>query len=465
MRVEPIPCSQATGYSSPTALAFVRSPEQFAEHFPSTAELLSSGSLSGSIPLSTSEREALARAIELSCAGIELSALQQQHLRELRSAEALAVVTGQQVGFLGGPAYTLFKALAAILWAQRFRSQQARPVVPVFWIEDNDSDGREAGLLHWWTPEGELRLLQADRPEALQTPYSVAVRSFPPTPDAPWRQALEYVCPQLPLDLAELLQQSISPERSWSQAFLALLQYRLGKHGILLLRASVAREQGLFVPILQRALEEEQQLHELLQRGIQRLQQQAIRHRFCQRRRCCISILRKGCAIGSAGFRTAPTPLGNSTTVQSSSERSSGNARQRFLPPPCCVHCARTECSRALPLLLDPPSLPTGGSSASSTRRSPYACQQCCPAPRSRWYHRRSSAYSSASSGARATCLSPGIRSRLPLYRTCHNSARANAAWRSFGRLSIAGNTTAHTLSAPLSHPCSAALQQRHSAF
>jgi hypothetical protein len=48
MRVEPIPCSQATGYSSPTALAFVRSPEQFAEHFPSTAELLSSGSLSGS---------------------------------------------------------------------------------------------------------------------------------------------------------------------------------------------------------------------------------------------------------------------------------------------------------------------------------------------------------------------------------------------------------------------------------
>jgi hypothetical protein len=50
MRVEPIPCSQATGYSSPTALAFVRSPEQFAEHFPSTAELLSSGSLSGSIP-------------------------------------------------------------------------------------------------------------------------------------------------------------------------------------------------------------------------------------------------------------------------------------------------------------------------------------------------------------------------------------------------------------------------------
>ena len=274
MRVEPIPCSQATGYSSPTALAFVRSPEQFAEHFPSTAELLSSGSLSGSSPLSTSEREALVRAIELSCAGIELSALQRQHLRELLSAEALAIVTGQQVGFLGGPAYTLFKALAAILWAQRFRAQRARPVVPVFWIEDNDSDGREAGLLHWWTPEGELRLLQADRPEALQTPYSVAVRSFPPAPDAPWRQALEYVCPQLPLDLAELLQQSISPERSWSQAFLALLQYRLGKHGILLLRASVAREQGLFVPILQRALEEEQQLHELLQRGIQRLQQQ-----------------------------------------------------------------------------------------------------------------------------------------------------------------------------------------------
>jgi bacillithiol biosynthesis cysteine-adding enzyme BshC len=65
------------------------------------------------------------------------------------AASAAVVVCGQQPGFLGGPLYTLYKALTAIAAATRYRAVTGRPCVPVFWAaaEDHDLDeAREARL-------------------------------------------------------------------------------------------------------------------------------------------------------------------------------------------------------------------------------------------------------------------------------------------------------------------------------
>lgn len=62
------------------------------------------------------------------------------HCRALEDPAALAVVTGQQVGFLGGPLYAAVKALHAARLAARLEEKLERPVVPIFWMELEDHD-------------------------------------------------------------------------------------------------------------------------------------------------------------------------------------------------------------------------------------------------------------------------------------------------------------------------------------
>lgn len=54
----------------------------------------------------------------------------------------VAVLTGQQVGLYGGPAYTLYKALSAIRLVQELRAQ-GQPAVAIFWCATEDHDVEE----------------------------------------------------------------------------------------------------------------------------------------------------------------------------------------------------------------------------------------------------------------------------------------------------------------------------------
>jgi bacillithiol biosynthesis cysteine-adding enzyme BshC len=60
----------------------------------------------------------------------------------LADPETAVVVTGQQTGLFGGPLYTLTKAVAAALWAERLTAG-GRPAVAVFWMATEDHDYRE----------------------------------------------------------------------------------------------------------------------------------------------------------------------------------------------------------------------------------------------------------------------------------------------------------------------------------
>jgi bacillithiol biosynthesis cysteine-adding enzyme BshC len=52
---------------------------------------------------------------------------------------AVAVVTGQQVGLFGGPAYSIYKALTAVHVAREL-TERGRNAVPVFWLATEDHD-------------------------------------------------------------------------------------------------------------------------------------------------------------------------------------------------------------------------------------------------------------------------------------------------------------------------------------
>jgi uncharacterized protein YllA (UPF0747 family) len=66
------------------------------------------------------------------------------------------VVTGQQIGLLGGPLYTTYKVLGAIKVAREIGGRH------IYWLENNDADFHEINHIDYIDAEGELRTLTWD---------------------------------------------------------------------------------------------------------------------------------------------------------------------------------------------------------------------------------------------------------------------------------------------------------------
>ncbi len=105
-----------------------------------------------------------------------ISELQQQQLEKFSNPDTLAMVTGQQLGIYGGPLYTVFKTITAILLAKKWEKKLNVPVIPVFWLADEDHDFEEitsVGIPSYMGKQGiKLREQGSNKPvsEELITP-------------------------------------------------------------------------------------------------------------------------------------------------------------------------------------------------------------------------------------------------------------------------------------------------------
>src|SRR5438067_8228235 len=82
----------------------------------------------------------------------------EENLKFLKSEKCCAVVTGQQVGILGGPLYTIYKALHTIILSNEYRkSYPDYYFIPVFWQETEDHDFEETAFTNIITSNFELR--------------------------------------------------------------------------------------------------------------------------------------------------------------------------------------------------------------------------------------------------------------------------------------------------------------------
>lgn len=77
-------------------------------------------------------------------------------VRRLQNPETLVVTTGQQPGLFTGPLYTVYKALSAAALARELERRWTRPVVPVFWLANDDHDFAEARWASWLGTDGEV---------------------------------------------------------------------------------------------------------------------------------------------------------------------------------------------------------------------------------------------------------------------------------------------------------------------
>ncbi len=142
--------------SSPVNLFFPLSPNERGDAF---KKLLEQRVKLASTPEETANRKVLVETLhkQHSNAGT-LTKKVQANLNLLLNERCCAVVTGQQVGILGGPLYTLYKALHTVILANQLRELYPDfQFVPVFWQETEDHDFEETSGINIITSNFELR--------------------------------------------------------------------------------------------------------------------------------------------------------------------------------------------------------------------------------------------------------------------------------------------------------------------
>lgn len=89
-----------------------------------------------------------------------------ENVRRLAGGRARVVVSGQQPGLLGGPLYTLYKALGSVKLAAALRKRHPDlDFVPVFWVASEDHDYDEVASVTWPQAGGDLITFRAEHPD------------------------------------------------------------------------------------------------------------------------------------------------------------------------------------------------------------------------------------------------------------------------------------------------------------
>lgn len=157
-------------------------------------------------------------------------------LEALRRLEVGAVVAGQQAGLLGGPALTFYKAHTAL------RLAEGVGAAGVFWIASQDHDVEEVRHLH---------LLREERLETLSLP-------LPPLPAgrlplAPYREALRaFLGPWAEEERVAWALEAGTLSEFFARVLLAFL----GERGLLPFDPMAPELAPLFLPALERELED-----------------------------------------------------------------------------------------------------------------------------------------------------------------------------------------------------------------
>lgn len=177
---------------------------------------------------------------------------------------AVAVVSGQQVGLFGGPAYAAYKALTAIQIAEEL-TRDGLDAVPVFWMATEDHDLEEVRHTSWFDSG---KLIRFELQDGNQAERPVGRIPLGADGERQAREAADLLQKDGSELLAQYLRYSYKAEETYGSAFGKLFARLFAQHGLILMDPLDPGLHKVAAPLYQHALAERDVLNEkLLQRG------------------------------------------------------------------------------------------------------------------------------------------------------------------------------------------------------
>ncbi len=174
---------------------------------------------------------------------------------------AVAVVTGQQVGLFGSPAYSFYKALEAIRIAERL-SARGIDAVPVFWLATEDHDLAEVNHSVWLTKAGLERFEAATPPESAGREVG-AIRFGSEIAEVVMAAAKSLGGPGAK-EVDRALREAYAPGENFGSAFGKLFARLLPKYGVILFDPLDPGLHRIAAPVFRRAIDEDGSLRDAL---------------------------------------------------------------------------------------------------------------------------------------------------------------------------------------------------------
>lgn len=187
----------------------------------------------------------------------------QANLQRLANG-AVAVVSGQQVGLFGGPAYSIYKALTAIQIAEEL-TRDGHDAVPVFWMATEDHDLEEVRHTSWFD-SGKLTRLEL--PDGNEAEKPVGRIPLGADGERLARDAADLLQKDGAELLAQYLTESYKADETYGSAFGKLFARLFAQQGLILMDPLDRGLHKVAAPLYQHALAERDALNEkLLLRG------------------------------------------------------------------------------------------------------------------------------------------------------------------------------------------------------
>lgn len=203
-------------------------------------------------------RIALAAALERQSASFGAGQETLRNIGRIRDG-ARAVVTGQQVGLLGGPLLTLLKAATAIARARQVTAASGVEHVPVFWLATEDHDLEEIDQVALLTKTS-VETLRLPRPD-LHSSAPVGDLALGDGAEAMLDQACELLGYS---PVCDLLRECYAEGVTFAGGFARLMTRLFAAHGLVVLDASGRDFHALGAATLRYAIEHAPELESAL---------------------------------------------------------------------------------------------------------------------------------------------------------------------------------------------------------
>src|SRR5467141_1015504 len=220
--------------------------------------------VASSLEYPAERRREVARILREQNAAFGASATAMGNLEKVERG-AVAVVSGQQVGLFGGPAYAVYKALTAIQLAVEL-SEAGIPAVPIFWMATEDHDLDEVRHVTWFE-SGKLTRFEPPA-DAAAAGHPVGQVQLGPAIEENVKKAVELLSGPASETISQVLQECYRAGETYGGAFGKLFAQLFAEQGLILLDPLDARLHRIAAPLYKKAIEHRDELNEkLLERG------------------------------------------------------------------------------------------------------------------------------------------------------------------------------------------------------